>query len=209
MEILKKIGVSIAFITICSFTIAQQVDTNSIIQAFQKSYVNEDSKDLASAITNLKQLNSEDSYEINLRLGWLTYSSGLFTESMRYYTQAIQLKPFAIEPKFGLIYPASKLEQWNIVIQEYNKILEIAPSNTTALYQLGLIYYNRKNFIVAEKYFEKVVNLFPFDYDGLTMLGWSKFHLKKYREAKILFVKALMNNPEGTSAKEGFQLLEK
>jgi hypothetical protein len=53
-----------------------------------------------------------------------------------------------------------------------------------------------------------VVNLFPFDYDGLTMLAWSHFQLKNLREAKVLFQKALLHTPTGTSALEGLELLK-
>jgi hypothetical protein len=50
-----------------------------------------------------------------------------------------------------------------------------------------------------------VVNLYPFDYDGLVMYAWTNFQLKKYREAKVLFNKALMNTPTGSSAMEGIK----
>ena len=76
------------------------------------------------------------------------------------------------------------------------------------MHRLGLIYYGRKDYEEARKNFEKVVNLFPFDYDGLTMLAWSHFQLKNFREAKILFQKALLHTPSGTSALEGLELLK-
>jgi hypothetical protein len=40
------------------------------------------------------------------------------------------------------------------------------------------------------------------------MLGWTKLQLKKYRESKVLFNKALMHSPGGQSALEGLDLLE-
>ena len=52
------------------------------------------------------------------------------------------------------------------------------------------------------------VNLYPFDYDGLVMLGWTNFQLKKIREANVLFYKALLNKPNGSSALEGIRLIE-
>ena len=45
-----------------------------------------------------------------------------------------------------------------------------------------------------------VVNLYPFDYDGLTMLGWSYYRLNNMREARVLFQKALLHTPAGSSA---------
>ena len=94
------------------------------------------------------------------------------------------------------------------MIRHYEKILEISPNYSIVLHRLGLIYYGREDFSTAERYFEKVVNLFPFDYDGLIMLAWTKLRLNKVREAKVLFYKALLNTPSGSSAAEGLELLK-
>jgi hypothetical protein len=40
------------------------------------------------------------------------------------------------------------------------------------------------------------------------MLAWTHFRLKNTREAKVLFQKALLHTPGGSSAIEGLQLLE-
>ncbi|MCF8226491.1 MAG: tetratricopeptide repeat protein [Bacteroidales bacterium] len=179
-----------------------------VIEAFQDSYINEATGDLQTAIQDLKNIYDEDSYETNLRLGWLTYSAGQFTESYSYYNRAVTLKPYAIESRFGLIYPAAAMGNWNVVITQYNKIIEIAPGNTVAMHRLGLVHYGRKEYDQAEVLFEKVVNLYPFDYDALLMLAWTKLQQKKLREAKVLFNKALMHTPGGQSALEGLELLE-
>jgi len=186
----------------------QSANFETTIKGFQASYLNEATGNLQGAVDDLKNVYDEDSYEINLRLGWLSYSAGLFTESASYYNRAIDLKSFAIEPRFGVILPIAAMGNWDIVINQYKKILEIAPSNTIAMHRLGLVYYGRKEYDKSEVLFDKVVNLFPFDYDGLSMLAWTKFQLKKYREAKVLFNKALMNSPGGQSAIEGLELLE-
>ncbi len=121
---------------------------------------------------------------------------------------AINLMPYAVEPRLGLVYPVSAMGNWSEVIAQYEKILEIVPNYSLVLHRLGLIYYGRNEFEKALKYFEKVVNLFPFDYDGLTMLAWTHFKLNNTREAKVLFQKALLNTPGGSSALEGLQLLK-
>jgi len=50
-------------------------------EAFSKSYEFEAKGNYTEAISALKTVYQEDSYETNLRLGWLTYLAGLFTES--------------------------------------------------------------------------------------------------------------------------------
>ena len=175
--------------------------------AFQKSYIQEATGDYTEAINSLKQVYDEKSYEINLRLGWLTYLLGGFTESKAYYNRAISLMPYAVEARFGYVYPAAAMGNWSEVIAQYEKILEITPNNSIAMHRLGLIYYGREEYEKALKYFEKVVNLYPFDYDGLSMLAWTNYRLNNIREAKILFQKALLNTPNGSSALEGLDLL--
>jgi tetratricopeptide (TPR) repeat protein len=176
--------------------------------AFQQSYIQEATGEVNAAVNSLKAVYSEKSYEINLRLGWLSYQAGNFTESLAYYNKAIDLMPYAIEPRFGIVYPGAAMGNWTMVEKQYAKILEISPNNTIAMHRLGLIFYGREDYETARKYFEKVVNLFPFDYDALTMLAWSYFKLNNFREAKVLFQKALLHTPGGTSALEGLDLLD-
>jgi len=176
--------------------------------AFQQSYIQEATGEVSSAITSLKNVYGEKSYEINLRLGWLSYQVGNFTESMAYYNRAIELMPYAIEPRFGIVYPGAAMGNWTLVMAQYKKILEISPNNSIAMHRLGLILYGKEDYESARKYFEKVANLYPFDYDALTMLAWSHFKLSNFREAKVLFQKALLHTPGGTSAMEGLDLLD-
>lgn len=176
--------------------------------AFQKSYIQEATGDYLQAVSTLKEIYDEKSYEINLRLGWLTYLSGNFTESKAYYNRAINLMPYAIEARYGYIYPMAAMGNWSEVIVQYDKILEITPNSSIAMHRLGLIYYGREEYDKALRLFEKVVNLYPFDYDALSMLAWTNFRLNNIREAKILFQKALLNTPNGTSAIEGLDLLK-
>jgi tetratricopeptide (TPR) repeat protein len=184
---------------------AQNYDAQ--VRAFQESYLSEASGDFSTAIESLRSIYKEDSYEINLRLGYLTYLNGNFTESTAYYNKAINLMPYGIEARFGYVLPVAAMGNYSQVIKQYEKILEITPNNSIAMHRMGLIYYGRKDFATAEKLFEKVVNLYPFDYDALTMLAWTKFNLGNTREAKVLFYKALLNTPSGSSAAEGLELL--
>lgn len=181
---------------------------SEIKDAFQESYIQEATGEIPAAINSLKSVYDEKSYELNLRLGWLSYQAGNFTESTAYYSKAIDLMPYAVEPRFGIVYPGAAMGNWSMVLKQYEKILEITPNNSIAMHRLGLIYYGREDYETARQYFEKVVNLFPFDYDGLTMLAWAHFKLQNFREAKVLFRKALLNTPSGTSALEGLELLD-
>jgi len=206
MKTIKKL-----FIVLLAFAISQKAVTQNhqdLVKAFSTSYDLEAKKEYGKAIETLQKVYSENSYEINLRMGWLAYLNNQQEVSLKYYKKAMELMPYAIEPCFGYAFPAAALNKWDDVLSIYDKILSIDPNNTVACYRKGLILYNRGNFNSAEKMFEKVVNLYPFDYDGLVMLAWTKFKMGKNQEAKILFQKALLNRPGDTSAAEGLELVK-
>ena len=208
MEILKHYRLMIILSLMIPAIALQGQSFKETKDAFQKSYIQEATGEVVGAVNSLKGVYSEKSYELNLRLGWLSYQAGNFTESMAYYNKAINLMPYSIEPRFGIVYPGAAMGNWTMVLAQYEKILEISPNNSIAMHRLGLILYGKEDYEAAKKYFEKVANLYPFDYDALTMLGWSYFKLNNFREAKVLFQKALLHTPGGTSATEGLDLLD-
>ncbi len=207
MDTLKSILV--LFFAFCLFTVNAFAQNEKALQdAFSSSYTYEYSGDYTKAIEVVKKLYSDKSYEINLRLGWLTYMSGLFTESQSYYQKAMSLMPLSLEAKLGYVYPASALGNWDQVITQYKEILKIDAKNTTVNYRLGLIYYGKKEYSTAYKYFETVVNLYPFDYNNTLYFAWTNYFMGKTREAKVLFNKVLLIQPNDTSALEGLGLIK-
>ena len=207
MDTLKNL-IFAAFIGLIFMSSIQAQDYKVVQDAFEKSYLYEYTGDYSKAIDRLKAVYSEESYEINLRLGWLTYMAGFFTESTAYYQKAMELKPVSIEAKFGYVYPASALGNWEQVKKQYNDILQIDAQNTIANYRMGSIFYGNEDYTTALKYFEKIVNLYPFDYDGLLMYAWTNLNLGKFREAEVLFNKVLMNQPNDESALQGLNLIK-
>ena len=201
---MKKLFV--AMLLLFAFSINAQ-DIKDIQTAFEKSYAFEKENNFSEAINSIKKVYSENSYESNLRLGWLSYQKGNISNSERYYSIAIDILPYSEEAKFGLILPKSANAKWEEVIDIYKQILTISPNNTIANYKLGYIYYNQKNFGYAKALFEKVINLYPFDYDTLLMYAWSNLQLGRFKEAKILFNKVLMLSPNDASALEGLAII--
>ncbi len=206
MEVLRKILVILGVTLTVSTTYAQQLTAKQ--NAFYKSYENEKSGNYTTAIKDLTTVYKADDYFMNIRLGWLNYLAKQYSVSVKYYEKAISLKPYAIEAKFGLIKPLSATENWERVKNTYIEILKIDPQNTVANYWLGVIYYNKKDYTNANKLFEKVVNLYPLDYDSVVMLAWTKLRQGKTAEAKILFQHALTLRPNDSSSLEGLKLIK-
>ena len=197
----------ISFLFISIITINAQ-DFGVIQNAFNESYTREYSGEYSKAIQHLKDIYSEESYEINLRLGWLSYMAGFFTESLSYYQKSIDLRSMSIEARMGYVYPASSLGNWEHVKRQYQEILKLDPQNSIAHYRLGSIYYGNEDYTEALKHFEILVNHYPFSYDGLIMYAWTNYKLGKFREAEVLFKKVLLNKPSDESAIEGLNMIK-
>lgn len=185
-----------------------QAQSAATMGAFKQSYAQEKDGKYSDAIKTLKEVYDEESYELNLRLGWLHYMAGRFSESTTYYQKCMTMYPMAIEPKLGYVYPAAALGSWDKVTAQYKDILDIDPNNTVVNYRMGLLHYGKKEYKTAANYFEKVLNLYPFDYDSLLMLGWTKYFLGDAAKAKALFNKVLLYSPADKSATEGLGLIK-
>ena len=183
-------------------------DNESLQRAFSNSYQLEIDSKYTEAINELKAVYNEESYDINIRLGWLHYVSGLFNESTPYYLKCIQLMPLSIEARLGIVNPASAMGNWTQVENSYNEILAMDSENSIANYRLGIIYYGKGDYKKALKYFDNLLNHYPFDYDAIIMSAWTYFKMGDMRKAQILFNKALLNQPNDKSALEGLSLIE-
>jgi len=111
MEILKKSVIAISAI-ILGVSGATAQTTDDIQKAFKASYVSEYKADYTSAIADLQKVYKADSYELNLRMGWLHYMSKQYTQSMDYYQKAINLK--SIAQKLVLVLLNQPTKQNNI-----------------------------------------------------------------------------------------------
>ncbi len=176
--------------------------------AFKASYDYENAKNYDAAVNTLTAVYNETSYELNLRLGWLYYMSGKHKESVAYYQKAVSLMPAATEPLWGIINPYAKMEDWHAVEKTYMSILKLDAKNSKASYNLGLIYFYRKDYVNAKKYFDIGLNLSPFGYHNLLMSAWTNYYLGNKNEASVLFNKTLLYNPNDKSALEGLGLIK-
>lgn len=207
METLRKLF-SLAMLSLVTVvSVAQNI--TELQSIYTKSYIAENQKNYDLAINEMKSIYQENDYISNIRLGWLKYLNKQYNESIGYYQKAINLKPYAIEARLGCVKPLSAIENWEKVKEQYIEILKIDPLNTTTNYWLGVIYYNRKDYKSAMLLFEKVVNLYPLDYDSVIMLAWSKLNSHAHADAKILFMQALIIRPNDSSALSGLQLIGK
>ncbi|MFN4853138.1 MAG: tetratricopeptide repeat protein [Bacteroidota bacterium] len=197
----------VTLITIVFFT-GKIFSQEGMETVFSKSYACEYRQHYDSAIAFLRTGNIDNNYEVNLRLGWLHYLSGKHEQSIGFYKKAKSIMPVSIEPHLGIVYPLSALEKWNEVLLEYDGIIKLDAKNYTANFKAGLIYYNRKDYTLAKKYLDVLLNLFPFDYEVVHLSAWNHLMMGNYREARVLFQKALCIRPGDVSSNEGLRSIK-
>lgn len=168
--------------------------------AFSKSYSFEYETQYAKAISALTDLHV-DSYQINLRLGWLYYLSKDYVKAEQSYKKAIALEPTSIEARFGVVLPQSAAGNWNSVLTTYLEVVKLDPSNSIANYRIASIFYARKDYANAKVYVAKVLKLYPFDYDSNLLSGKILVAQAKNADAKKFIIKALEYNPQSEEAK--------
>jgi tetratricopeptide (TPR) repeat protein len=196
---------SIIIITSIVFCLSLKAQQTSEV-AFSKSYSFEYETQYAKAITALTDLHL-DSYQINLRLGWLYYLSKDYVKSEQYYRKAVATEPSSIEARFGLVLPLSTVGNWNSVLAVYLEIIKLDLNNSTANYRIASIYYARKDYANAKTYVAKVLKLYPFDYDSNLLSGKILMAQAKNADAKKYFTKALEYNPQSEEAKAALKKL--
>ncbi len=184
------------------FFINTTFSQNKVSTAFSESYLQEYNQEYQKAITALDKVYDANSYEINLRLGWLNYMNADFVKSKNYYNNAIKLNPASIEAKLGYAYPAAATESWDDLIANYNSILEFDPHHYTVNLRMATIYYYRKEFEKANKYADMVSKLYPFDYSNNLLLGKINVSLGNIILAKKYLNNALLYDPTATEVLE-------
>jgi len=183
-----------------------QTDT---VMVFSKSYTAEGNKEYAKAIELMNSIYSQNSYPVNLRLGWLWYLKADYAKAQVYYKTAMTIEPKSIEARLGYAYPVSAMENWTEVINVYNEILGIDPDNSFINYKQAYIYYYiRKDYKTALSFVSKVTKLFPFDFDANYLTAQIQLSLGNIKEAKSAAQLALEYNPQSKDALKLFESLK-
>lgn len=198
---MKKIIVCLSLVL---FTCGLKSQSSEL--AFSKSYSFEYETQYAKAITALTDLHV-DSYQIDLRLGWLYYLSKDYVKAEQCYKKAIAFEPTSIEARFGVVLPLSAVSNWNYVLTTYLEVVKLDPNNSIANYRIASIFYARKDYVNAKSYVAKVLKLYPFDYDSNLLSGKILMAQAKNADAKKYITKALEYNPQSEEAKTALKKL--
>lgn len=205
--IVGTVIVVVVFGLLSNVVLSQKTDTK--LEAFHKSLQHENAKEYQKAIQVLLPVVKEqkDDYLLNLRLGWVSYLAGSYTESKQYYSKAVAVNSKSVEALLGRTLPLASLNDWSAVEEDYRAILKIDPMEYTANLRFGQILLNKGAYAEAKPYLERVLTLYPGSYEPNLSLGWTCYYLGDRKRAGALLSTALMLSPGDTLAIKGLDLL--
>lgn len=141
------------------------IDNTEIKERYTKSYNYEKMEQYAEAIKVLVPIYEEyqNTYMINIRLGWLCYLDNKAHNAINYYKQSSLINPLAIAPKLGLIriylnryeFNEAELLSYNILKKDYYNYY----GNYYAIQAL----IGEKKYDIAIELTKKMLVLYPID----------------------------------------------
>lgn len=143
----------------------------------------------------------DQDYLVNLRLGWLYYSSGNYANSKQRYQMAITAAPAAIEPRLGYMLPLLAQARYAEVEAAATQVLRMDSANYYASLRLAIALRMQGKLDQAAEVNNSMLNLYPTDVAFLTQLALVHVAQKNSFAAGRVFRKILTLDPENVIAK--------
>ena len=100
-------------------------------------------------------------FEVNYNLAVLNSMDNNFTDSIKFFKNAINLKKDSAEIYFNLAMVYQKNSQVDLAIENFKKAIELGYNNEITNYNIGALYKSKFDNINAEKYFKKSISINP------------------------------------------------
>ncbi len=192
-----------ALIVLLAFALSPaQMSAEKIAAAYGNSYNLEYQQRYLDAIRALDELykNYESTYTVNLRIGWLYYLNGNFSNSQRHYLKALTIYPASIEAMLGLCNMFAAKQSWRELESQATRILKVDYYNFDANLWLAYALRMQGKYGKAETYSRKMLLLYPSSVKLLNELGITIYHQKKFKEALEIFASVLVLDPLNVDA---------
>jgi type IV pilus assembly protein PilF len=155
---------------------------------------------LIAALRELKKAEAlyPDDHITQFDLGLTYYYRDRYDLALEHLQRAIRLKPDYAPAINTLGNTYSAMGQWDKAIETYEKIIEDAFYGTPhfALSNMGVAYYNKKDYAQAEHYFLEALKMNPDFINALTGLGSLYIDQGRYDEAVVKLGRAVRKDPK-------------
>jgi type IV pilus assembly protein PilF len=155
---------------------------------------------LIAALRELKKAEAldADDHITQFDLGLVYYYRDRYDQAIEHLQRAIRLRPDYAPAINTLGNTYSAMGQWDKAIETYEKIIEDAFYGTPhfALSNMGVAYYQKKNYAQAEHYFLEALRLNPDFINALAGLGTMYIDQGRYDEAVVKLARAVRKDPK-------------
>ncbi len=174
-----------------------------IAGAYQRSFENERAENYENAIRALAPVHEAypNGYTVNLRMGWLFYLNGNYSNAVAHYEVAVGAAPFALEPKLGQLLPLLAQGRWAEAEAMAYQVVSVDHYNYYGNLRLGVALRMQGKLEASYQITWKMVSAYPTDVLYLVELAQVNDARGKVEEARRLFEEILILDPENQVAR--------
>ncbi len=192
------VGLALAFLTAQTVLADSPDDTRA---AIYQSYAFERTGNIDQAMAVLAHVAATPGdYLITIRLGWLNYLRGNYTDSAAYYGKAKQIIPTSLEADLGRLNALMAQNRLDEAAGVAQSVVSVDHFNYYGNLHLARIMRLQGKLEAAERICSDMLAIEPLDVTFLTELGLDK-QARNDHGATAVFARVLLLDPENSVAK--------
>ncbi|MDD3606056.1 MAG: tetratricopeptide repeat protein [Candidatus Cloacimonas acidaminovorans] len=167
------------------------------------SYNAETARNYTRALQIMEDLSANDPNDefYILRIAWLQYLLGRYNESMKNYQKSNNLYP-SLDAQTGILNCQLALGMWNEAHNQAEHILQNFPQNIAVLNKAAYSTYMLQNYRATADYYQRIVNIFPWDMESRGYLVNNLYLSKDIENARQHYQILKKYAPDSAMAKE-------
>lgn len=183
-----------------SILVAQDTTNSTVVEQTDTLKVAEIQKEDAALIAQMQQGNLEDAEKFyNEGVKWATENN--LQEAKTAFGKAINANTKMVQAYFNRGNVLLKLEDEIAALNDFNKVIELAPQHAKAFYLKAQLEEKNQNFDEALSSYEKAAQLDSAVYEEVMYRkGVLLFQARKYRESISAFTRVIERNPMNAQA---------
>lgn len=174
-----------------------------IAAAYQRSFDNERAENYQDAIRALAPVYEAypNAYTVNLRMAWLFYLNGNFSNAVAHYEVATRAAPLALEPKLGKMLPLLAQGRWAEAEAVAYQVVSVDHYNYYGNLRLAVALRMQSKLEASYQITWKMASAYPTDLLYLVELAQVNDARGDEEEARRLFGEILILDPENQVAR--------
>ncbi len=151
-------------------------------------------EDLNKISGKIASPNNREDYQYCIKAYALRLNQN-YNESISLYQKALEINKNNLEALKGISLCYKKTGNSNLAIKYYTQIKFAQPFDKTVHYELGVLEYERENYMASIKHFINAIKISPDYYDAIYALGQSHEAIDELEMAEMIYLKIIENRP--------------